>query len=226
MGPRGGAPCRMTRTRPAAGFRTSAGGRLSRSRAPFDPDGIGTQEKWDYLTQMLVINRDKVETYLRKFPNATFHAGKKPWEQKVDIAMPRATASSHSAAPTRTAPPVTAYQMAGPTAATAETANPSPAAGSAIPRSHGPSFVHESVVRERPLEAIGIDTRVGPMTPTAASTGFATTTFRPGASACLRNPGRILLSSSDSCRHSARRAFRSSGEGRSPACTRSRGLSS
>ncbi len=54
----------------------------------FDPDGFGTQEKWDYLTQMLVINRDKVETYLRKFPNATFHAGKKPWERKVDIAMP------------------------------------------------------------------------------------------------------------------------------------------
>ena len=198
MGPRGGAPCRMTRTRPAAGFRTSAGGRLSRSRAPFDPDGIGRRNP--VVTKFLAIRHS-------------------PWKA-------RATASSHSAAPTRTAPPVTAYQMAGPTAATAETANPSPAAGSAIPRSHGPSFVHESVVRERPLEAIGIDTRVGPMTPTAASTGFATTTFRPGASACLRNPGRILLSSSDSCRHSARRAFRSSGEGRSPACTRSRGLSS
>ncbi|HET7839590.1 MAG TPA: NADP-specific glutamate dehydrogenase [Rectinemataceae bacterium] len=54
----------------------------------YDPDGIGTQEKWDYLTQMLVIDRNKVETYVRKFPNAKFFAGKKPWEQKVDIAMP------------------------------------------------------------------------------------------------------------------------------------------
>ncbi len=54
----------------------------------YDPDGIGTQEKWDYLTQMLVIDREKVETYVRKFPNAKFFAGKKPWEQKVDIAMP------------------------------------------------------------------------------------------------------------------------------------------
>jgi glutamate dehydrogenase (NADP+) len=54
----------------------------------YDPEGIGTQEKWNYLTQMLVIDREKVETYARKFPQAKFFAGKKPWEQKVDIAMP------------------------------------------------------------------------------------------------------------------------------------------
>jgi len=54
----------------------------------FDPDGIGTQEKWDYLNQMLVIDRNKCETYAKKFPKAKFFAGKKPWEQKVDIAMP------------------------------------------------------------------------------------------------------------------------------------------
>ena len=54
----------------------------------FDPDGIGTQEKWDYLNEMLVIDRNKVETYAKKFPNAKFFAGRKPWEQKVDIAMP------------------------------------------------------------------------------------------------------------------------------------------
>jgi glutamate dehydrogenase (NADP+) len=53
-----------------------------------DPEGIGTQEKWDYLTQMLVIEREKVETYVRKFPQAKFFPGRKPWEQKVDIAMP------------------------------------------------------------------------------------------------------------------------------------------
>lgn len=54
----------------------------------FDPDGVGTQEKWDYLEEMLIIDRNKVETYIHKFPKATFHKGKKPWEQKVDIAMP------------------------------------------------------------------------------------------------------------------------------------------
>ena len=54
----------------------------------YDPDGIGNQEKWDYLTQMLVIDREKVETYVRKFTRAEFHAGRKPWERPVDIAMP------------------------------------------------------------------------------------------------------------------------------------------
>jgi glutamate dehydrogenase (NADP+) len=53
-----------------------------------DPDGIGTPEKWDYLTQMLAVEREKVETYVRRFPKASFFAGRKPWEQKVDIAMP------------------------------------------------------------------------------------------------------------------------------------------
>ena len=61
---------------------------LGPRRLRFDPEGIGTQEKWDYLTQMLVIDREKVETYVRKFPKAKFFAGRKPWERKVDIAMP------------------------------------------------------------------------------------------------------------------------------------------
>ena len=54
----------------------------------YDPDGVGTKEKWDYLGEMLIIDRNKVENYVRKFPNAVFHKGKKPWEQKVDLAMP------------------------------------------------------------------------------------------------------------------------------------------
>ena len=54
----------------------------------FDPDGVGTQEKWDYLNEMLVIDRNKVENYAKKFPKAKFFAGAKPWMQKVDIAMP------------------------------------------------------------------------------------------------------------------------------------------
>jgi glutamate dehydrogenase (NADP+) len=54
----------------------------------YDPDGISTQEKFDYLGEMLLIDREKVETYVRKFPNAKFFAGKRPWEQKVDVAMP------------------------------------------------------------------------------------------------------------------------------------------
>jgi glutamate dehydrogenase (NADP+) len=54
----------------------------------YDPEGVGTKEKWDYLTQMLIIAREKVETYCRKFPQAKFFPGRKPWERPVDIAMP------------------------------------------------------------------------------------------------------------------------------------------
>ncbi|MEI6874827.1 MAG: NADP-specific glutamate dehydrogenase [Spirochaetota bacterium] len=71
---------------------TELGGKVITISGPdgyiHDPDGIGTKEKWEYLEQMLVIDRNKVETYAKKFPKAKFHAGKKPWEQKVDIAMP------------------------------------------------------------------------------------------------------------------------------------------
>jgi glutamate dehydrogenase (NADP+) len=54
----------------------------------YDPDGINTPEKFKYLEEMLVIDRNKVENYTKKYPNAKFFAGKRPWEQKVDIAMP------------------------------------------------------------------------------------------------------------------------------------------
>ena len=54
----------------------------------YDPDGVSTEEKHEYLTEMLLIDRNRVETYVKKFPNAKFFPGKRPWEQKVDIAMP------------------------------------------------------------------------------------------------------------------------------------------
>jgi len=54
----------------------------------FDPDGISTQEKFDYLLELRASNNDVVAPYAEKFPNAKFFAGKKPWEQKVDIALP------------------------------------------------------------------------------------------------------------------------------------------
>ena len=54
----------------------------------YDPDGVATKEKHHYLTEMLLIDRNKVENYAKKFPNAKFFEKKKPWEQKVDIAMP------------------------------------------------------------------------------------------------------------------------------------------
>src|SRR6056297_201689 len=54
----------------------------------FDPDGISTQEKFDYLLELRASNNDVVAPYAEEFPNAKFYEGKKPWEQKVDIALP------------------------------------------------------------------------------------------------------------------------------------------
>ena len=57
----------------------------------YDPDGINTPEKFQALLDLRSSGNDVVSDYAKKFPNAQFFAGKKPWEQKVDIAMPCAT---------------------------------------------------------------------------------------------------------------------------------------
>ena len=54
----------------------------------YDPDGINTQEKFDYLLELRASNEDIVKPYSYKFEGAQFYEGKKPWEQKVDIALP------------------------------------------------------------------------------------------------------------------------------------------
>ena len=56
----------------------------------YDPDGI-SGEKIDYMLELRASGNDIVAPYAEEYPNATFYPGKKPWEQKVDIAMPCAT---------------------------------------------------------------------------------------------------------------------------------------
>ncbi len=56
----------------------------------YDPEGLN-MEKIDYMLELRATGNDVVEPYVEKFPGATFYAGKKPWEQKVDIALPCAT---------------------------------------------------------------------------------------------------------------------------------------
>ncbi len=51
-----------------------------------DPEGI-SGEKIDYMLELRATNMDVVEPYVERF-GGEFHAGKKPWEQKVDIAIP------------------------------------------------------------------------------------------------------------------------------------------
>jgi glutamate dehydrogenase (NADP+) len=53
----------------------------------YDPEGI-TGEKIDYMLELRASNQDIVSPYAERYPEATFYAGKKPWEQKVDIAIP------------------------------------------------------------------------------------------------------------------------------------------
>ncbi len=55
----------------------------------YDPDGVGTQEKWDYMLEMRNSGRNKVKDYADKF-GVAFFPGKKPWGQKGDICMPSA----------------------------------------------------------------------------------------------------------------------------------------
>ncbi len=56
----------------------------------YDPEGI-SGDKVEYLLELRASNQDIVAPYAEEFPEATFIAGKRPWEVKCDIAMPCAT---------------------------------------------------------------------------------------------------------------------------------------
>jgi len=56
----------------------------------YDPDGV-SGDKIDYMLELRSSGNDVVAPYVEKYPNTKFFAGRKPWEQKVDIALPCAT---------------------------------------------------------------------------------------------------------------------------------------
>ncbi len=56
----------------------------------YDPDGV-SGEKIDYMLELRASGNDVVAPYADEFPGATFYPNRKPWEQKVDIALPCAT---------------------------------------------------------------------------------------------------------------------------------------
>jgi len=56
----------------------------------YDEAGI-KGERIDYMLELRNSNQDIVAPYAQKFPGSKFVAGKKPWEVKVDIALPCAT---------------------------------------------------------------------------------------------------------------------------------------
>ena len=55
----------------------------------YDPDGICTQEKLDYMLEMRASGRNRAQDYADKF-GVKFVPGKKSWEGKGDICMPAA----------------------------------------------------------------------------------------------------------------------------------------
>ncbi len=56
----------------------------------FDPEGIATNEKQDFLLEMRDSGKDRVSAYAGKF-GVEFFPGRKPWEVKTDIVIPCAT---------------------------------------------------------------------------------------------------------------------------------------
>lgn len=56
----------------------------------YDPDGIVTEEKLNYLLEMRSSGRDRCQDYADKF-GVQFFPGEKPWGVKVDVALPCAT---------------------------------------------------------------------------------------------------------------------------------------
>ena len=70
------------------------GGRVVTLSGPdgyvYDPDGVVTAEKFDFVREMRGSGQDRVEAYGEKF-GVEFHPGKKPWEVPVDIVIPCAT---------------------------------------------------------------------------------------------------------------------------------------
>lgn len=54
----------------------------------YDEDGVNTPEKIAFMLELRNSGNDVVAPYADVFPRAKFFPGKKPWECKVDIALP------------------------------------------------------------------------------------------------------------------------------------------
>lgn len=78
----------------AATKATELGGKVVTISGPdgyiYDPAGLDA-EKIAYMLELRASGNDVVAPYAEKFPGSQFFAGRKPWEQKVDIVLPCAT---------------------------------------------------------------------------------------------------------------------------------------
>lgn len=56
----------------------------------YDPDGIDA-EKLEFVKDLKNVKRGRIMTYVKNYPNASYHEGKRPWEVPCEIALPCAT---------------------------------------------------------------------------------------------------------------------------------------
>ena len=66
-----------------------------------DPDGIDL-DKLAYIKDLKENRRGRISEYADKYPNATFHAGERPWGVTCDLAFPCATQNEVNAEEART----------------------------------------------------------------------------------------------------------------------------
>ena len=67
----------------------------------YDSEGI-TAEKLAFVMELKNVKRGRISEYATKYPSAKFVAGKRPWEVKVDIALPCATQNELNEAEAKT----------------------------------------------------------------------------------------------------------------------------
>ena len=56
----------------------------------YDSEGIN-KEKLSWIMNLKNVKRGRIAEYIEKFTSASFYEGKKPWEVKVEVALPCAT---------------------------------------------------------------------------------------------------------------------------------------
>ena len=56
----------------------------------YDAAGIDS-EKLAWVMELKNVKRGRIKEYTTQFPGSEFHEGKRPWEVKVDVALPCAT---------------------------------------------------------------------------------------------------------------------------------------
>lgn len=62
----------------------------------YDPEGITTEEKLNFVLEMRTVGKNKLKDYAEKF-GAQYFPGEKPWGVKGDVALPCATQNEVSA---------------------------------------------------------------------------------------------------------------------------------